>query len=322
VAFEPNTDAKNELQLFKILQPSNARKIPYSKIIDYRMNISQEDEKEIYILSIKQLKAGQQDANTPTIGSEIHTADFRGIVSRIYTVSNTKQVGGIAVVSSNEIIPKMLSYNSMINLKGIVFVIPEFALYMNGKLLWKRNSSSTSVNQLPVLTVLCHQLDMECNEKTAKFFLDEKLNEEIEIGVSKLPPDIQVVVLATGFVRVYKSHNTEQKGQKITKLIEWIDLSKQDKDRFGFIAEGDEILNNIPIPEKNFRAITYDEKDGIIRLGWHEVFRWIPTLEGLKIIFEVDLREDIQSNTIRIFCEFEECPIIFVNVPKRLKLYV
>ncbi|KAA6377947.1 MAG: hypothetical protein EZS28_026526 [Streblomastix strix] len=233
---------------------------------------------------------------------------------------------------------------------------------MNGKLLWKRNSSSTSVNQLPVWTYLCLQLDMECNEKTAKFFLGEKLNEEIELGVSKLPPDIQVVVIATGPLRVYKSHKNERKGQRITKLIEWIELSKQDNEqyeqlieiekkmplklksinqifekavfrvsnkysnsensrRFGFIAEEDEILNNIPIPGKNFRAITYDEKEGIIRFGQHEVFRWIPTKDGLMIIFEVDLHEDIACNTIRIFCEFEECPIIFVNVPKRLKLY-
>ncbi|KAA6390627.1 MAG: hypothetical protein EZS28_013845 [Streblomastix strix] len=92
--------------------------------------------------------------------------------------------------------------------------------------------------------------------------------------------------------------------------------------RVGFIAEEDEILNNIPIPGKNFRAITYDEKEGIIRLGWHEVFRLSPTKEEHRITFEVDLRVDVAQNTIRIFHEFEESPIIFVNVPKRLKLYV
>ncbi|KAA6378697.1 MAG: hypothetical protein EZS28_025777 [Streblomastix strix] len=98
-------------------------------------------------------------------------------------------------------------------------------------------------------------------------------------------------------------------------------INSENSRRFGFIADGDEILNNIPVAGKNFRAITYDEKEGIIRLGWKEVFRWIPTKEGRKIMFEVDLREDIACNTIRIFCEFEESPIIFINVPKRLKLY-
>ncbi|KAA6359394.1 MAG: hypothetical protein EZS28_045079 [Streblomastix strix] len=59
--------------------------------------------------------------------------------------------------------------------------------------------------------------------------------------------------------------------------------------RFGFIADGDEILNNISIPERDFRAITYDEKEGIIRFGWHEVFRWIPTKDEYRITFDVDL---------------------------------
>lgn len=29
---------------------------------------------------------------------------------------------------------------------------------------------------------------------------------------------------------------------------------------FGFIADGEELFNNIPVQGKNFRAITYDEK--------------------------------------------------------------
>ncbi|KAA6402756.1 MAG: hypothetical protein EZS28_001714 [Streblomastix strix] len=92
--------------------------------------------------------------------------------------------------------------------------------------------------------------------------------------------------------------------------------------RFGFIAAEDEIMNNIPIPGKNFRAITYDEKEGIIRLGWMEVFRWIPTQDKYRITFELDLRDDVEQNTIRIFHETNEGPIVFVNVTKILKLYV
>ncbi|KAA6394485.1 MAG: hypothetical protein EZS28_009991 [Streblomastix strix] len=92
--------------------------------------------------------------------------------------------------------------------------------------------------------------------------------------------------------------------------------------RFGFIADGEELFNNIPVQGKNFRAITYDEKKGIIRLGWQEIFRWIPTKAEYRITFEVDLREDAPNHTLRIFYEYEESPILFVNVPKQLKIYL
>ncbi|KAA6395936.1 MAG: hypothetical protein EZS28_008541 [Streblomastix strix] len=198
--------------------------------------LKKEQEKEAQV--VKEQKVQQQDANTPSIRTEIQIADFRGVVSRILAVLKTKQDGGIAVVSSSVNVPKELSKNDMIKLKGIVFVIPEFALYMNGILLWKRKisesgiaqtpssiprqPSSTSSNQLPVWTHLCLQLDMERDERTAKFFLGADLNEEMEIGISKLPPDIQVVVLATGALKAYKAHNTERKGQGITKLVQWV----------------------------------------------------------------------------------------------------
>ncbi|KAA6310971.1 MAG: hypothetical protein EZS28_056216, partial [Streblomastix strix] len=54
-------------------------------------------------------------------------------------------------------------------------------------------------------------------------------------------------------------------------------INSENSRRFGFIEVGAEVLNNIPITGKDFRAITYDEKEGIIRFGWQEVFRWIPT---------------------------------------------
>ncbi|KAA6390070.1 MAG: hypothetical protein EZS28_014403 [Streblomastix strix] len=99
-------------------------------------------------------------------------------------------------------------------------------------------------------------------------------------------------------------------------------FNSQNSRRFGFIAAEDEIMNNIPVPGKNFRAITYDEKEGIIRLGWMEAFRWIPTQDKYRITFELDLRDDVEQNTIRIFHETNEGPIVFVNVTKILKLYV
>ncbi|KAA6383940.1 MAG: hypothetical protein EZS28_020532, partial [Streblomastix strix] len=93
--------------------------------------------------------------------------------------------------------------------------------------------------------------------------------------------------------------------------------------RFGLIGNGEELLDNIPVPGKNFRAITYDEKEGAIRLGWLEVFRWITTTdEKRRITFELDLRDGIFQNTIRIFCGIDESPILFVNVPKQLKIYL
>ncbi|KAA6385672.1 MAG: hypothetical protein EZS28_018804 [Streblomastix strix] len=94
--------------------------------------------------------------------------------------------------------------------------------------------------------------------------------------------------------------------------------------RFGFIAEDSEVLNNIPVANKDFRAVTYDDKDGTIRLGWHEIFKWNPTIKTNQqqwFTFEVDLREDIPYNTIRLFIESEEAPIIFVNIPKKVKIY-
>ncbi|KAA6370842.1 MAG: hypothetical protein EZS28_033632 [Streblomastix strix] len=73
----------------------------------------------------------------------------------------------------------------------------------------------------------------------------------------------------------------------------------QNSRRFGFIEVGAEVLNNIPIPNKDFRAITYDEKGGIFRLGWLEIFKWDRTInEKRKITFEIDLREDISQKTI------------------------
>ncbi|KAA6358043.1 MAG: hypothetical protein EZS28_046430, partial [Streblomastix strix] len=91
------------------------------------------------------------------------------------------------------------------------------------------------------------------------------------------------------------------------------------------IADGAEVFNNIPISNKDFRAITYDEKEGILRLGWLEVFKWNYAPKDSQqpwITFEIDLRDEIEYNTARLFIGSEESPIIFMDVPKKLKIYV
>ncbi|KAA6391647.1 MAG: hypothetical protein EZS28_012829 [Streblomastix strix] len=94
---------------------------------------------------------------------------------------------------------------------------------------------------------------------------------------------------------------------------------------FGIIAEGAEIFNNIPISNKDFRAITYDEKEGTLRLGWLEVFKWNYSPKDTRqpwITLEVDLREEIEHNTVRLFIGAEESPVIFMDVPKKMKIYI
>ncbi|KAA6387042.1 MAG: hypothetical protein EZS28_017428, partial [Streblomastix strix] len=95
--------------------------------------------------------------------------------------------------------------------------------------------------------------------------------------------------------------------------------------RFGIVAEGSGIFNNVPIIDQDFRAITVDDKDGIIRLGWHEQLKWDLALSDKSlhwVTLEIDLREEMQHNTVRLFIGNEESPIIFVNVPKKLKIYL
>ncbi|KAA6377259.1 MAG: hypothetical protein EZS28_027213 [Streblomastix strix] len=102
-------------------------------------------------------------------------------------------------------------------------------------------------------------------------------------------------------------------------------MNSQNSRRFGFISVDAEIFNNIPISSKDFRAVTFDEKDGSIRLGWHEVSRWIlPKLDQIQqwFTYEIDLREEIEHNTIRLFIGAEEAPVIFIDVPKQVKIYI
>ncbi|KAA6387227.1 MAG: hypothetical protein EZS28_017246 [Streblomastix strix] len=132
----------------------------------------------------------------------------------------------------------------------------------------------------------------------------EKEKEEIIVETVPLRIKLKKFVFEKGIYRISNQY-----------------MNSQNSRRFGFIAEGDEIYGNIPIAGKTFRAMTYDEKGGIIRLGWTQQFRWIPTKEEHRMTFELDLRDDIPCNTIRIFYETQEGPTIFRNVPKRVKIY-
>ncbi|KAA6364782.1 MAG: hypothetical protein EZS28_039691, partial [Streblomastix strix] len=89
---------------------------------------------------------------------------------------------------------------------------------MDGKLLWQRNipetsgiqSSSSSSSQstssvqsqlipqtvkdpLTKWTQLCLQLDMETEQRFAKFFVGANMVEQVEVGISGIPQDIKFV---------------------------------------------------------------------------------------------------------------------------------
>ncbi|KAA6362197.1 MAG: hypothetical protein EZS28_042276, partial [Streblomastix strix] len=170
----------------------------------------------------KDMKMRLNSFSAPKIRTEIQVADFRGIISRTGAVMPSKRPGGIAIVDLNEEIPSEMSYDEMINIKGVLFTVPDFALYMNGQQIWKRNinaiaqqtqqqtqqsssSSQSSTSQilpqsvnltqpLPVWAHLCLQIDMESEERIAKFFIGPDLGELVGVGISGVPNEIKAVV--------------------------------------------------------------------------------------------------------------------------------
>ncbi|KAA6380196.1 MAG: hypothetical protein EZS28_024276 [Streblomastix strix] len=162
----------------------------------------------------------------------------------------------IAIVSANEKVPASMSYDQMINIRGVVFAFPEFALYMDGKLLWQRNipetsgiqSSSSSSSQstssvksqlIPQTvkqplsdkwTQLCVQLDMQTKQRIAKFFVGANMAQQVEVGISGMPTDIKLVVLSSGKVRTTQYIAKQRKGQEIQTLIPWSINDEQNKD--------------------------------------------------------------------------------------------
>ncbi|KAA6367192.1 MAG: hypothetical protein EZS28_037281, partial [Streblomastix strix] len=193
---------------------------------------------QVILDKIEQQQSDQTEVEK--LGHDI--ADFKGIISRTGAVIQTIKAGGIAVVNANQDVPKDISYNEMINMKGILLALPEFALYMNGKLLWKRDqtqpiqqpqqqSSQSSTSQIlpqtkqelkpfPVWAHLCLQLNMESDQRIAKFFIGPDLGELVGVGVSGLPDEIKVVVLSSGALKAFQAFNTQRVGDAITSLVQ------------------------------------------------------------------------------------------------------
>ncbi|KAA6385432.1 MAG: hypothetical protein EZS28_019040 [Streblomastix strix] len=106
----------------------------------------------------------------------------------------------------------------MINLKGVVFTLPQQILYMNGIQIWKRQDIIDNQDKWTRLNI---QLDFETEERIAKFFIGKDIIEFVGVGIKKLPQDIKVVAMSQGPARSYRADNQERKGEELTQLIPW-----------------------------------------------------------------------------------------------------
>ncbi|KAA6379233.1 MAG: hypothetical protein EZS28_025240 [Streblomastix strix] len=167
--------------------------------------------------------------------------NFNGVVSKTSAQLHTVDAGGIAIVRESEEIPQTISFNDMIKLKGVVFSLPQFALYMNGVQIWKRSddtdisstsysSSSTqqpssqsisSIQPPPKWTTLSVQLDFETDIGIAKFIIGSEFSEFANVGISDIPHDIKVVILSFSAFRVYQPVKSQRIGESITQLSRW-----------------------------------------------------------------------------------------------------
>ncbi|KAA6383458.1 MAG: hypothetical protein EZS28_021014 [Streblomastix strix] len=153
--------------------------------------------------------------------------EFQTTIFKYLAVLDKQRNGGIAIVRGNEEIPQMISFNEMINLKGIVFALP----YVQ---IWKRTDnieriieqqSSTShdtqskTQDLDKWIHLNLQLDFETEERIAKFFIGKDMNEFVGVGIKKLPKDIKVVVMSQGPLKAYMSEKQNRRGDEITELV-------------------------------------------------------------------------------------------------------
>ncbi|KAA6397165.1 MAG: hypothetical protein EZS28_007304 [Streblomastix strix] len=106
----------------------------------------------------------------------------------------------------------------MINLKGIVFNLPQYTLYMNGTQIWKRSDNIDNQDKWVRLHI---QLDFETEERIAKFSIGKDIIEFVGVGIKNLPKDIKVVAMSQGSFKVYKADHQERKGEELTQLFIW-----------------------------------------------------------------------------------------------------
>ncbi|KAA6373561.1 MAG: hypothetical protein EZS28_030912, partial [Streblomastix strix] len=99
-----------------------------------------------------------------------------------------------------------------VNIKGILLTVPD----------------TSQTQPLPVWSHLCLQLDMETDERNAKFFLGSDLGEAVGVGFSGLPYEIKVVVLSSGALKAFQAFKTKRVGDSITTLVQW-DVKSEEK---------------------------------------------------------------------------------------------
>ncbi|KAA6383585.1 MAG: hypothetical protein EZS28_020887 [Streblomastix strix] len=194
----------------------------------------QEDEQSKLITTDDKTKLRQIVSPEVIISSDVIKYEPDGVVSRIVSVQHTIQPGGIAILSASQDIPNKVNYSEMINLKGVIFTLPEFALYMNGIQIWKKNqfenssietssssSSSSKQHQHPKWTSLCLQLDMESEERVAKFFIGAHFEEEVDVNIYNIPKDLKVVIFSSGAVKAYQALDVKRVGKSDKTQILW-----------------------------------------------------------------------------------------------------
>ncbi|KAA6395408.1 MAG: hypothetical protein EZS28_009064 [Streblomastix strix] len=137
---------------------------------------------------------------------------FFGII--VDQIRQSERLRSIAIVKDSEVIPQMISFNEMTNLKGVVFTVPQYQQSLT-------QIPQTKIQDQDKWIRLNIQLDFETEERIAKFFIGKDIIEFAGVGIKKLPQDIKVVVMSQSPVKAYYVDNQERKGEEITQFIPW-----------------------------------------------------------------------------------------------------